>query len=274
MASFSASIVTKFEAGATFVFGSWLCMANQEGELQHQLRDMIPARAGHVNLTPVKRQDQATRPRLPGGLQITSDFRQGSTIRTVTTTPRAPKNSGSDSRGTKTSPRRSRAPQFPFGLTNSASIYQNHLKRKFRQPRRTTSDLVMTTTPLGVIVHWPDMDPEVALHEANVPSTVRDILPLLPFQEGRELPVTMSNRKTGPDNPGSQSCVILNDHSDDEVVSDDAPTDDGETDADRELRIERNRNPCLHGFMNFFTVRIHVFMVSIPVLVDLFDDQH
>nr|CAB3476548.1 unnamed protein product [Digitaria exilis] len=285
MASFSASIVTKFEAGATFVFGSWLCTANQEGELQHQLRDVVAApasphaqttprgsrktlnsdtisgsyptrrstwrpkqiqtRADHVNSTPVKRQDQATRPRLPGGLQITSDFRQGSTIRTVTTTPRAPRNSGSDSRGSKTPPRGSRAPQFPFGITNSAAIYQKHLKRKFRQPRRATSDLVMTTTPSGVIVHWPDIDPEVALHEANVPSTVRDILPLLPFQEGRELPVTMSNRKTRPNNPGRQSCVILNDHSDEEVVSDDASTVDGETDADRELRVERNRNRAL-----------------------------
>nr|CAB3503784.1 unnamed protein product [Digitaria exilis] len=128
MASFSASIATKFEAGASFVFGSWLCIANQEGELQHQLRDevaspassrvqttprgsrkipnsdtisgsyptrrstwrpkQIQSRADHVNSTPIKGQDQATCPRLPGGLRITSEFRQGSTIRTVTTTPR------------------------------------------------------------------------------------------------------------------------------------------------------------------------------------------
>ncbi|KAF8745039.1 hypothetical protein HU200_013449 [Digitaria exilis] len=246
---YSASIVTKFEAGASFVFGSWLCIANQEGELQHQLRDevaapaspraqttpstwrpkQIQARADHVNSTPVKGQDQATCPRLPGGLRITSESRQGSTIRTVTATPRVPRNPGSSPCGTKTSPRGSRAPQFPFGLTNSAVIHQKHLKKKVLQPRRATSDLVMTSTPSGVIVHWPDMDPEVALLEANVPSTVRDILPLLPFQEGRELP----------------SCVILNDHSDEEVVSDDAPTEEGETDADRELRVERNRNRAL-----------------------------
>ncbi|KAF8666369.1 hypothetical protein HU200_053472 [Digitaria exilis] len=282
---YSASIVTKFEAGASFVFGSWLCIANQEGELQHQLRDevaapappraqvtpqgsrkiansdtisgsyptrrstwrlkQIQARADHVNSTPVKGQDQATCPRLPGGLRITSVSRQGSTIRTVTATLRVPRNPGSNSRGTKTSPRGSCAPQFPFGLTNTAAIHQKHLKKKVLQPRRATLDLVMTSTPSGVIVHWPDMDPEVAILEANVPSTVRDILPLLPFQEGRELPVAMSNRKTGPNNPGRQSCVILNDHSDEEVVSDDAPTEEGETDADRELRIERNRNRAL-----------------------------
>nr|CAB3504318.1 unnamed protein product [Digitaria exilis] len=285
MASFSASIVTKFEAGASFVFGSWLCIANQEGELQHQLRDEVAApassrvqttprgsrkipnsdtipgsyptrrstwrprqiqsRADHVNSTPIKGQDQATCPRLPGGLRITSEFRQGSTIRTVTTTPRVPRNPGSNPRGTKTSPRGSRASQFSFGLTNSAAVHQKHLKKKVLQPRGATSDLVMTTTPSGVIVHWPDMDPEAALFEANVPSTVRDILPLLPFQEGRELPAATGSRRTGPSDPGRQSCVLLNEHSDEEVVSDDAPTEEGETDADRELRIERNRNRAL-----------------------------
>nr|CAB3498769.1 unnamed protein product [Digitaria exilis] len=271
MASFSASIVTKFEAGASFVFGSWLCIANQEGELQHQLRDVVAALASpRAQTTPqgsrktlnsdtivsyseeymASEADSSpgrppTCPRLPGELRITSDSRQGSTVRTVTATPRAPRNPSSSSRETKTSPRESCAPQFPFGLTNSATIYQKYLKKKVLQPRQATSDLVMTSTPSGVIVHWPDMDPEVALLEANVPSTVRDILPLLPFQEGRELPVAMGNRKTGPNNPGRQSCVILNDHSDDEVVSDDAPTEEGETDADRELRVERNRNRAL-----------------------------
>ncbi|KAF8725758.1 hypothetical protein HU200_020310 [Digitaria exilis] len=280
-----ASIVTKFEAGASFIFGSWLCIANQEGELQHHLRDeaaapalprvqtapqrsrktpnsdtisgsyptrrstwhpkQIQSRADHDNPTPTKGQDQATCPRLPGGLRITSEFRQGSTIRTVTATPRVSRNPGYNPRGTKTSSRGSRASQFPFGLTNSAAVHQKHLKKKVLQPRGATSDLVLTTTPSGVIVHWPDMDPEAAMFEANVPSTVRDILPLLPFQEGRELPAATGSRRTGPSNPGRQSCVLLNEHSDEEVVSDDAPTEEGETDADRELRIERNRNRAL-----------------------------
>nr|CAB3466544.1 unnamed protein product [Digitaria exilis] len=285
MATFSASIVTKFEAGASFIFGSWLCTANQEGELQRQLRDeavastpphaqiaprgfrktpdsdtisgsyptrrstwrpkQIQSRADHDNSAPTKGQDQATCPRLPGGLRITSESRQGSTIRTVTATPRVPRNPGSNSRGTRTSPRGPRAGQFPFGLTNSAAVHQKQLKKKVLQPRGATSDLVMTTTPSGVIVHWPGMDPEAALFEANVPITVRDIQPLLPFQEGRELLVTKGNKRTGLKNPGRQSCVLLSEHSDEEVVSDDAPTEEGETDADRELRIERNRNRAL-----------------------------
>nr|CAB3503418.1 unnamed protein product [Digitaria exilis] len=281
----NASIVTKFEAGTSFIFGSWLCTANQEGELQHHLRgeavapasprvqttpqgsrkslnsDTIPgsyptrrstwrpkqiqSRADHDNSAPTKGQDQATCPRLPGGLRITSESRQGSTIRTVTATPRVPRNPGFNSHGTKTSPRGSRASQFPFGLTSSAAVHQKQLKKKVLQPRGATSDLVMTTTPSGVIVHWPGMDPEAALFEANVPITVRDIQPLLPFQEGRELLVTKGNKRTGPKNPGRQSCVLLSEHSDEEVVSDDAPTEEGETDADRELRIERNRNRAL-----------------------------
>nr|CAB3446762.1 unnamed protein product [Digitaria exilis] len=255
MVSFSASIVTRFEAGATFIFGSWLCIANQDGTLLRELRDEAVAslREDRILLGGVHGARSrfklgpttSTQPLSSGridprvhdslvGLQITSDFHQGSTIRTVTTTPRAPRNPNSSSRGTKTSSRRSRAPQFPFGLTNSAATYQKQLATKCHQPRQDNTDLVMTTTPSDVIVYWPDMDPVVALHEANVPST-----------EGRKLSVTTGNRKTGPNNLGRQSCVILNDDNDDEVVSDDAPTVDGETDGDRELRIEQNRNCAL-----------------------------
>nr|CAB3499174.1 unnamed protein product [Digitaria exilis] len=43
MASFSASVNVKFEEGATFIFGSWLCTANQDGKLRHELRDVTIA---------------------------------------------------------------------------------------------------------------------------------------------------------------------------------------------------------------------------------------
>ena len=36
MASFGASIVTKHEEGATFVFGSWLFIADCNGDLRPQ----------------------------------------------------------------------------------------------------------------------------------------------------------------------------------------------------------------------------------------------
>ncbi|KAF8756316.1 hypothetical protein HU200_011103 [Digitaria exilis] len=267
-----ASIVTKFEAGASFIFGSWLCTANQEGELQRQLRDeavastpphaqiaprgfrktpdsdtisgsyptrrstwrpkQIQSRADHDNSAPTKGQDQATCPRLPGGLRITSESRQGSTIRTVTATPR----------------------DFAtWTARRPVSLWANKLSRG--PPEATQEEGSPTPrsnlgschdhNPSGVIVHWPGMDPEAALFEANVPITVRDIQPLLPFQEGRELLVTKGNKRTGLKNPGRQSCVLLSEHSDEEVVSDDAPTEEGETDADRELRIERNRNRAL-----------------------------
>nr|CAB3504499.1 unnamed protein product [Digitaria exilis] len=43
MASFSTSVNVKFEEGATFIFGSWLCTANQDGKLRHELRDVTIA---------------------------------------------------------------------------------------------------------------------------------------------------------------------------------------------------------------------------------------
>nr|CAB3475791.1 unnamed protein product [Digitaria exilis] len=42
---YSASVNVKFEEGATFIFGSWLCTANQDGKLQHELRDVTIASA-------------------------------------------------------------------------------------------------------------------------------------------------------------------------------------------------------------------------------------
>ena len=41
MASFSASIVTKHEEGATFVFGPWLFIANKNGDLCREDRDDV-----------------------------------------------------------------------------------------------------------------------------------------------------------------------------------------------------------------------------------------
>src|SRR5579883_1874195 len=47
MASFSASIVTKHEEGATFVFGPWLFVADQNGDLRRESRDNTAPTAGH-----------------------------------------------------------------------------------------------------------------------------------------------------------------------------------------------------------------------------------
>nr|CAB3504581.1 unnamed protein product [Digitaria exilis] len=158
------------------------------------------------------------------------------------------RNLNPNSRGTKTSNsplRRSCAPQFPFGLTNSAATYQTLLVKKLHQIHQTNSDLVMTTTPSGVIIHWPDMDPVFALQEANDPFKVQGISPLLPFQEGRELSVISDNEQPGPNNLARQLYATIHDESDDEAVSYDAPTVDGETQVDTKLRIERNRSHAL-----------------------------
>nr|CAB3447312.1 unnamed protein product [Digitaria exilis] len=40
---YSASVNVKFEEGATFIFGSWLCTANQDGKLRHELRYVMIA---------------------------------------------------------------------------------------------------------------------------------------------------------------------------------------------------------------------------------------
>nr|CAB3502307.1 unnamed protein product [Digitaria exilis] len=259
MASFSACINVKFDEGTTFIFGSWICTANQDGKLHPPPPAQVTprgsrktpnsdtifgsyptrrstwcpkqtqARANNNNdPAPIKQQVQPTRPRLHGGLQITSD-RDNNSMGSQELQSKFP----------------SRTPQFPFGLTNLAAIYQTHLMKKLHQTRQANSDLVMTATPSGVIVYWPDMDPVHALQQVNDPSKVQGTFPLLPFQEGRELSVISDNEQPGPNNPARQFCATIRDDSDDEVVSDDTPTVDGETQADRELRIERNRSRAL-----------------------------
>ena len=53
MASFSASIVTKHEEGATFVFGPWLFVADQNGDLRREDRDDAAPTSGHpARITP------------------------------------------------------------------------------------------------------------------------------------------------------------------------------------------------------------------------------
>src|SRR5690348_153883 len=53
MASFSVSTVTKHEVGATFVFGPWLFIANQNGDLCREDRDDVAPTSGHpARITP------------------------------------------------------------------------------------------------------------------------------------------------------------------------------------------------------------------------------
>ena len=43
MASFCASVITKFDEGTTFIFRSWVCVADWDGALYHSSTDcMMP----------------------------------------------------------------------------------------------------------------------------------------------------------------------------------------------------------------------------------------
>lgn len=100
----------------------------------------------------------------------------------------------------------------------------------------------MTTTPSGAIVHWPSIDPITILQEADDVSTPSDSLSPLPFQEGRELNVTSGDEQLGLNNPDRHVFVSIHGESDEEAVSSDDPSMDGETEDARQLRIKLNRS--------------------------------
>ncbi|KAF8781326.1 hypothetical protein HU200_000555 [Digitaria exilis] len=108
-----ASVNVKFEEGATFVFGSWLCIANHDGKLQRELRDEAVASAPPpAQITPRgsrktpnfdtisgsyptrrstwRQKPSSTRTNddsglsLLGGLRIISSIRQSTSVMTVT----------------------------------------------------------------------------------------------------------------------------------------------------------------------------------------------
>nr|CAB3446889.1 unnamed protein product [Digitaria exilis] len=148
MASFSASIVTKFEEGATFIFALLPTQITPRESRKTPNSDTIfglyPTRRStwRPKLTPARahnnQQVRSTGPRLPGGLKITSDFHQGSTIRTVTTTPQALRNPNPEPRRTKTS------------TSSSISLWVNKFNRNlpsssgkaFHQAHQINSDLI------------------------------------------------------------------------------------------------------------------------------------
>jgi hypothetical protein len=300
MAFFSASIVTKHEEGATFVFGSWLFVADQAGDLRRELRNVTtPTTAPPTRITPrrssnnsesdmisglyptrrstwrPKRSSTPTREdmegvvihqdsqlahhksRLPTSLRIVSSEDQGVVTRVVTVIPTA--NNPQTTRQSKEelSKQTSRLDQglarrdlsrFAFGLKNSASAYQRLTHQKMRStldipstqdlplPRRTLQDLVITTTPQGAIVHWPDTD------LTDLQQTGNDGFPAsgtLPFQEGRELPHEAS---TAPfTDPSRHSLVIIGDGAaEEQEVSSDENTTDGETPTQRRDRLDHN----------------------------------
>lgn len=62
----------------------------------------------------------------------------------------------------------------------------------------------MSTTPLGVIVHWPGVDPDLALLEVDDFYSAPSTSCVHPFQEGRELDFTLDDEFNGRNNPERQ----------------------------------------------------------------------
>lgn len=91
----------------------------------------------------------------------------------------------------------------------------------------------MTTTPSGVVIHWPSIDPILALREADDFFTTSDTSSPLPLQEGRELDVTSDDLQSGRNNPDRQLFTSVRGESDEESVSSDGPSVEGETEEDR-----------------------------------------
>lgn len=98
----------------------------------------------------------------------------------------------------------------------------------------------MSTAPLGVIVHWPGTDPARALMEADHFFGTPNSSPVLLFQESKELNITYEEHHR-PNNPERQLFANTHGNSEEDSVSSDEPSREGETDADRQLRLWLNR---------------------------------
>lgn len=105
-------------------------------------------------------------------------------------------------------------------------------------PQCTLQDLVITTTPNGVVVHWPNVDLSPDFKQGghgNYPAPG-----VLPFQEGRNLTPEDVPALPTHDDPTRQLFVIITPDARQGSVSSDEASLDGETTSDRRILLDLN----------------------------------
>jgi hypothetical protein len=172
-----------FPMGSIFIFGSWVCKADDEGNLQGHLFEALEAREGHT--LPTRPTEEPTE-RL-SSLTVSESTRASTTTSLdLTFGSDSPLESYLGSFKDKPSP-------FPIGLQNVASILQNinsnllqvstgklsHLPTRLNNMARAYQDLlqntaglawrlhltwaheglVLTITSKDYLVHWPGACP-------------------------------------------------------------------------------------------------------------------
>ena len=197
-----------FSMGSTFIFGSWICEADNNGKLQgHLLKD--PDHHKEFPISPTT-TDQLTR----RFAQLTvSDSNQilrppvsdsNSSIKTKFYPSAFKKLSSFLARFQSTTQNNSDYPQssfkksssFPFGLDNMAKSYQGQFERSFN-PRfgipltGAQEGLVLTITSQDCIIHWPDSVPEGSGTQLVDTTTTA----ILPYQEGDSIYDTEASTK-------------------------------------------------------------------------------
>ena len=197
-----------FPTGSTFIFGSWIYEADNNGKLQgHLLKDPDHHKEFHISPTTT---DQLTR----RFAQLTvSDSNQisrplvsdsNSNIKAKFYPSAFKKPSSFLARFRSTSQNNSDYPQsssnksssFLFGLDNMAKSYQGQFERSFN-PRcgipltGAQEGLVLTITSQDCIIHWPGSVPEDSSTQLVGTTTTA----ILPYQEGDSIYDTEASTK-------------------------------------------------------------------------------
>jgi hypothetical protein len=292
MANSTASISIKstvaFDRGDTFVFGFWVCTADGAGSFQHRLTMLPNPKTGLVTLPEVVTGDLAGK---FGEISLYSqhvDFELGSDSNSNSTSPWAIACEPAIEPSCADSPLHE---HFPYGLCIAskahakaltahragkeiASEYDSDSSYEFDfgadpdEPESETytmeqplsgpaSGLVITSTPAGRFVYWPDRKPADLTDEnsrcvAYLDSLpFQEVTPLAPSEEHTPTEVATSDSSLG--SPDRQvfmttnetlgpSGIVLDRYLEDisaDKLSANAPAD--ETNANRETRRECNR---------------------------------
>ena len=197
-----------FPTGSTFIFGSWICEADNNGKLQsHLLKD-----PDHLEKVPISTTatDQLTRRFaqliVSDSNQISrplvSDSNSGSKAKSYPSAFWKPSSLlerfQSTTRNNSDYPQSShkKSSSFPFGLDNMAKSYQGQVERSFN-PRfgipltGAQEGLVLTITSQDCIIHWPGSVPEDSGTQLVGTSTTA----ILPYQEGDSIYDTEASTK-------------------------------------------------------------------------------
>ena len=275
MESIVVKPVAAFPEGATFVFGSWVCVADGDGGFSRYLKPQPESK-----ISPPKLQRQELEDLVENfGEFSTSDYNSnwGSQSESTSTTPPRP-NRSNEPAPQPSFDSNSSLIRFPFGLRNAASVYQGLLTDKVSGSEpgsgldyNSDSDeetpltgpqpgLVITSTPAGRFVYWPGKKPEDLLEPD---SRLIACLDPLPFQHGAPLaPIPeeatateVISSSSSSYSPEREVFVAINEHTPDSPdrhhrrvpreleVSDDELTADApqpENEAQRERRRARN----------------------------------